>query len=151
MNQLKLIQLGITLANEDGEYPKPNSTWQFNFRFHLPTEKYNKSSIDLLKSSGIDFQKLATKGIDHKVFAEYFMMSGLILNKEVTWTGFHTDHDFCYLLKVFKGGDLPHSENQFLDEITVFFPNIFDVKVMADRYFNSFKSSLSNLAGSLDV
>lgn len=34
-NNLKLIQLGITLSGEDGTYPKPISTWQFNFKFDL--------------------------------------------------------------------------------------------------------------------
>lgn len=35
VNNLKLIQLGITLSNNDGEFPKPTCTWQFNFRFNL--------------------------------------------------------------------------------------------------------------------
>lgn len=33
VNSLKLIQLGITLANEDKECPTPVATWQFNFHF----------------------------------------------------------------------------------------------------------------------
>lgn len=32
---LKIIQVGITLANEQGEFPQECSTWQFNFRFSL--------------------------------------------------------------------------------------------------------------------
>lgn len=30
---LKIIQVGLTLADEDGEYPQDVSTWQFNFHF----------------------------------------------------------------------------------------------------------------------
>lgn len=58
VNNLKLIQLGITLSSPEGEFPKPIGTWQFNFKFDLTSEKWNKSSIDLLKNSGIDFDKL---------------------------------------------------------------------------------------------
>jgi hypothetical protein len=32
---LKIIQVGITLADEDGNYPQEASTWQFNFRFSV--------------------------------------------------------------------------------------------------------------------
>ena len=32
---LKLIQIGITLADDDGNYPQDVSTWQFNFRFSV--------------------------------------------------------------------------------------------------------------------
>ena len=32
---LKIIQIGITLADESGEYPPDVCTWQFNFRFNL--------------------------------------------------------------------------------------------------------------------
>ncbi|XP_063776917.1 CCR4-NOT transcription complex subunit 7 isoform X2 [Pseudophryne corroboree] len=32
---LKIIQLGLTFMNEEGEYPPGTSTWQFNFKFNL--------------------------------------------------------------------------------------------------------------------
>jgi hypothetical protein len=32
---LKIIQVGITLADEDGNYPQETSTWQFNFHFSV--------------------------------------------------------------------------------------------------------------------
>ena len=32
---LKIIQVGITLADEDGNYPQDVSTWQFNFHFSV--------------------------------------------------------------------------------------------------------------------
>jgi len=32
---LKIIQVGITLANEEGEFHQECSTWQFNFKFNL--------------------------------------------------------------------------------------------------------------------
>jgi len=32
---LKIIQLGLTFANEEGQLPQESSTWQFNFKFSL--------------------------------------------------------------------------------------------------------------------
>ncbi len=32
---LKIIQLGITLADESGRLPTETCTWQFNFKFNL--------------------------------------------------------------------------------------------------------------------
>lgn len=32
---LKIIQLGLTFMNEDGDYPAGTTTWQFNFKFNL--------------------------------------------------------------------------------------------------------------------
>lgn len=66
-------------------------------------EQWNESSINLLINSGINFEKLAQSGIDHNTFAEHFITSGLIMNKDIHWYGFHTDHDFAYMLKMFSG------------------------------------------------
>lgn len=35
VDNLKLIQLGITLSNDDGQFPEGISTWQFNFKFDI--------------------------------------------------------------------------------------------------------------------
>lgn len=35
MDKLKLIQLGVTLADKSGNYPAGTCTWQFNFAFDL--------------------------------------------------------------------------------------------------------------------
>lgn len=32
---LKLIQAGITLADEEGNFPQDVTTWQFNFKFSI--------------------------------------------------------------------------------------------------------------------
>jgi CCR4-NOT transcription complex subunit 7/8 len=32
---LKIIQVGLTLADDDGNYPQEVTTWQFNFRFSI--------------------------------------------------------------------------------------------------------------------
>jgi len=52
---LKLIQIGITLADDEGNFPQDISTWQFNFHFSLSEDMYAPDSLDLLQKSGIDF------------------------------------------------------------------------------------------------
>jgi hypothetical protein len=32
---LKIIQIGLTLSDEDGNCPQDVSTWQFNFQFSI--------------------------------------------------------------------------------------------------------------------
>ena len=112
---LKIIQLGITLFNSSGNLPKGVCTWQFNFRFNLQEDMYAQESIDLLRNSGLDFQKHSTEGIETSDFAELFIRwilfpppilsfissycsSGLVLMENVTWMTFHSAYDFGYLL-----------------------------------------------------
>lgn len=40
---LKIIQVGLTLADEDGVYPQDISTWQFNFHFSAEYVLYLQS------------------------------------------------------------------------------------------------------------
>ena len=50
---LKIIQLGLSFANEKGEFAEGCCCWQFNFKFSLSEDMYAQDSIDLLKASGI--------------------------------------------------------------------------------------------------
>jgi CCR4-NOT transcription complex subunit 7/8 len=90
---------------------------------------YAEDSIEMLKSSGIDFDKFEKQGIDVQYFGEVIMMSGLVLNDAVKWISFHSSYDFGYLLKVLTCTELPLEEQQFLELIHIFFPCIFDIKV----------------------
>ena len=60
VDMLKLIQLGLTFSDENGKLPSIDDeycVWQFNFReFSLKDDLYAPDSIELLKSSGIDFK-----------------------------------------------------------------------------------------------
>ena len=50
---LKIIQVGLTLADEKGNFPQEVSTWQFNFKFsakyvtlpYLPLTYYPSASL----------------------------------------------------------------------------------------------------------
>lgn len=57
---LKIIQLGISFCGENGETPAEGCyCYQFNFRFDLNEDMYAEDSIELLKQSGIDFDRHA--------------------------------------------------------------------------------------------
>lgn len=55
VEELKLIQLGITLYNKYGEHPHPYHTWEFNFKFVQLKDKSFPSSMKLLINLGINF------------------------------------------------------------------------------------------------
>ena len=82
---MKLIQVGITLSDENGIYPHGVRTWQFNLRFDLNNDQYSNESIALLTNSGINFEMLENRGILPEVFGEYMISSGLLLNEEIYW------------------------------------------------------------------
>ena len=150
VDSLKLIQLGITLSNNKGEFPSPYHTWQFNFEFDYTKDKFSKSSMHLLMSSGIDFNKMKEKGINHKKFFEQFKTSGLVLNPNVNWVSFHGSYDFAYLLSNLLGNSLPKNEKDFTQILGLFFPNHYDIRILVkDKYY--LKGGLNKLANSLDV
>ena len=152
IDSLKIIQLGITLTNSKGEYPKNYKyhTWQFNFEFDKKNDKITQSSLNLLEQCGIDFTKLKRKGIKHKLFAEYFVISGLVLNPDVKWISFHGCYDFGYLLKLLISQPLPEKEKDFLNLCDTYFINYYDIKTMVKRMDN-LQGGLNKLAQNLEV
>ncbi|TFJ85314.1 hypothetical protein NSK_003737 [Nannochloropsis salina CCMP1776] len=127
---LKIIQLGLSFADSDGNSPPDCPTWQFNFRFSLSDDIYAEDSIELLKQSGIDFSKHESHGIDVFRFGELLMTSGLVLMDEVRWISFHSGYDFGYLLKVLTCAALPSDENGFFDLLRTYFPCFYDIKYL---------------------
>ena len=152
VDSLKLIQLGITLTNEKGEFPKnyPYHTWQFNLEFDKNVDKISPSSLNLLEESGIDFNKLKRKGIKHKLFSVYFMISGLVLNPDITWISFHGCYDFGYLLKLLLNTKLPDTEKEFMELLDLYFINYYDIRTLVKGKDN-LQGSLSRLAQYLEV
>lgn len=147
---LKVIQIGLTFLDEDGS-PPPHGvpcTWQFNFKFDLEKDMYCSNSIEFLKKSGIQFDQLEMFGIEHDVFSEKLMTSGLVSSESIVrWICFHgletkeillktslificySDSDFGYLFRIGTGRYLPYSEIQFYSMLKVMFPNLLDLKV----------------------
>ena len=90
---------------------------------------YAEDSIELLKLSGIDFERCERGGIGIQHFGEVLMMSGLVLNEDIKWLTFHSSYDFGYLLKTLTGQDLPVDEAGFMEVFRTYFPGSFDLKV----------------------
>lgn len=147
---LKIIQIGITLADEDGNFPQDGMSWQFNFKFSISEDMYAPESIELLQKSGFDFQRHEEMGINPNDFAALFISSGLVLNPEVKFISFHSGYDFGYLVKLLSGESLPTSEDLFFELLRVWFPWCYDVKFMM-RASKSLKGGLQDLANDLGV
>ena len=146
VNQLKLIQLGITLCDAKGNFPKGTHTWQFNFKFDFQKDKITPESYSLLQSSGIDFVKIRKDGIPYHMFAEYIMTSGLVLNEDVHWISFHGSYDFAYLLKMLLNSPLPETEEEFIQELELYFPNHYDMKVISQHINDNLNGGLNRIA-----
>lgn len=150
VDNLKIIQLGITLCDEHGNFPEGTSTWQFNFKFNLNNDVYSNESIALLTNSGINFDNLAAKGLQMQHFGELVMTSGLVLNEHLHWISFHGIYDFAYFLKILTGLPLPETEPQFFDILECFFPNYYDIRHLV-RFFDNLRGSLSKLGQELQI
>ncbi|XP_046853546.1 CCR4-NOT transcription complex subunit 7-like isoform X2 [Xenia sp. Carnegie-2017] len=138
---LKIIQLGLTFHDANGNQPPNGGTWQFNFKFNLTEDMYAQESIDLLDRSGIKFKEHEEQGIDVEDFAELLITSGIVLCEDISWLSFHSGYDFGYLLKVLNNINLPAEEGEFFDLLKIFFPRIYDVKYLM--------KSCKNLKGGL--
>lgn len=152
---LKLIQLGLTFADENGNLPKCGTDkyclWQFNFcEFNPDEDVYAYDSIKLLSRSGIDFKKNKEKGVDAMRFSELLMSSGIVLNDSVHWVTFHSGYDFGYLLKLLTCKDLPETQACFFDLIKMYFPTLYDIKHLM-KFCNSLHGGLNKLAELLEV
>lgn len=156
VDMLKLIQLGLTFSDENGNLPTCGTTntcciWQFNFReFNVSEDIFAYDSIELLRESGIDFKKNNEMGIDSNRFAELLMSSGIVLNDSVHWVTFHSGYDFGYLLKLLTCKTLPETSSGFFNLLNMYFPVVYDVKHLM-KFCNSLHGGLNKLAETLEI
>ncbi|KAL3919733.1 MAG: hypothetical protein SGILL_003606 [Bacillariaceae sp.] len=146
---LKIIQLGLSFADKDGNLCKECPCWQFNFAFDLEADMFAQDSIDLLVNSGISFEYHATHGIDPRLFGELLMVSGLVLDDRVKWVTYHAGYDFAYLLKLLTSQDLPPEEKGFFELLRIYFPNVYDIKYMTSLCDGHQGGGLQRLADDL--
>lgn len=106
------------------------STWVFNFHFNLEEDMYAESSIELLKSSGCDFQRHQEHGIAPDAFGSLLTTSGLAFAPEVNWLSFHSGYDFGYLIKLLTNNALPTEQGEFFELVRTFFPRLWDIKFL---------------------
>ncbi|CAK9178628.1 unnamed protein product [Ilex paraguariensis] len=155
VDMLKLIQVGLTLSDENGNLPTCGTDryciWQFNFReFNLSEDIFANDSIELLRQCGIDFKKNNEMGVYANRFGELLMSSGIVLNDGVHWVTFHSAYDFGYLLKLLTCRDLPDTQMGFFELINMYFPMLYDIKHLM-KFCNSLHGGLNKLAELLEV
>ncbi|KAK7899489.1 hypothetical protein WMY93_020342 [Mugilogobius chulae] len=155
---LKIIQLGLTFMNEQGEYPpgRPrgslilNSTSRKTSSAFILEDMYAQDSIELLTTSGIQFKKHEDEGIETLYFAELLMTSGVVLCDGVKWLSFHSGYDFGYLIKILSNANLPEEEVDFFEILRLYFPVIYDVKYLMKSCKN-LKGGLQEVAEQLEL
>jgi len=122
----KIIQLQLTIADDESLGHGNLPLWVFNFHFDQQTDAYPEG---LLQSKSVNFrEKLKKIGINSTVFAESLFTSGLLLNNRLKWIGFNCLNDFGFLLRMISNKALPPTEEEFIEQLSVYFPQFFDVR-----------------------
>ncbi|KAL5547469.1 hypothetical protein UlMin_002700 [Ulmus minor] len=152
VNLLKLIQLGLTFFDEDGNLPTCGTdhycVWQFNFRdFNPRMDLHAAKSIEFLRVNGIDFQKYNEKGIDAGDFRDRFMSSGVLSDKNQRWVTFQGAYDFGYLLRILSGKKIPETLQEFNEECNKFFPVIYGTRHVTKYSFEMNKNKVAEDLG----
>ncbi|XP_020683437.2 probable CCR4-associated factor 1 homolog 7 [Dendrobium catenatum] len=156
VNILKLIQLGLTFFDSSGHLPSFGSPprpriWQFNFReFDAARDIFDRSSIELLRCSGIDLEKNHCLGVTANRFSKLIISSGVVQNDSVRWITFNGRFDLGFLLKTLTCHDLPDSQEDFYRSLRLYFPKFYDIKHLL--YFrDNFPDGLNKVAEELGV
>ncbi|KAH8825183.1 ribonuclease H-like domain-containing protein [Flagelloscypha sp. PMI_526] len=136
---LKVIQVGITLTDEEGNFPEEASTWQFNLKWNISEEMYYPE------------HRHEEFGIHPNDFAEFMITSGLVLSKDVKYISYHSGYDFGFFLSILSGTGLPVSDAEYYDLLSIWFPTIYDLKVIlrAGRHVRS--ATLQGTADDLGI
>lgn len=147
---LNIIQLGISISDENGTRPEIAHTWQFNFYFNLNKDMYSKESIDLLTTAQIDFKNHLENGIDPKEFGCLLFTSGLVTSENIVWVSFHSAYDFAYLIKILTGNLMQKREEDFYKFMKVLFPVFYDLKYLI-KSTDHLRKGLQEISNDLGV
>ncbi|XP_054793133.1 probable CCR4-associated factor 1 homolog 2 [Prosopis cineraria] len=135
----KLIQVGLTLSDEQGNIPMIMSSttheakqrvWQFNFcEFDPKTDPKSRDIIETLIYNGIDFEKNKNCGIKYSDFAGFLMSSRLVQDDKLL-TG---------------KKNLPEKEQEFFKILKDFFPVSYDLNYLI-KFTTNLRGGLEDVA-----
>ncbi|KAH7420983.1 hypothetical protein KP509_13G034600 [Ceratopteris richardii] len=101
VDMMKLIQVGITLIDNRGQLPMIDGAyciWQFNLRnLDLRTDRYIKSSIELLRNSGIDFEQNRRDGLASRTLGSLLRKHGLVFNPRIRYVCYQGDYCWSHV------------------------------------------------------
>lgn len=126
---LKMIQLGITLFDNRAA-ASSSSSWQINLAdFDADVDPHSEPSVELLKKSGIDFDRFRREGVRGDELAELLPAALFGTPIGTRWITFHGLYDVAYLVKLITGRPLPGTLQGFLHLVrTILGPRVYDVK-----------------------
>lgn len=151
VKELKLIQLGISISDMQGDSIVDGGTWQFNFRFDIDRDKHDgrrrRSGTQTLKRAGLEFRRLRDNGIPHDLFFKTLKTSGLLQNPTLRWVSYHGLYDFGYMVKYLNEKKGLQNARVFQESLQAYFPKRCDIKVLALGHENlPTHGGLQNLA-----
>lgn len=125
VDHLRPIQLGVAVAGQDGVL---RGVWSFNLQFNLNVDLHTEKSVAFLRAAGIDFQRLASEGIEATALGLRLAGSRLVDRRHgrtlPRWVTFSGTYDFGYLVKLLTANKpLPYSSNAYDAQLEVFCPN----------------------------
>jgi len=138
VDQTKIVQLGLTLFDEEGNI---GGTWQVNFYNFVVKERCqgqssfqsspNKDNVE--KNGNDSLNKKNRKRRDAVDMLHFSIVFNEILSnhKDLKWVTFHGLYDFAYLWRLLGRQDLPNSTSEFSVMLGGVFGSVYDVKYMA--------------------
>ncbi|SCU92249.1 LADA_0F15390g1_1 [Lachancea dasiensis] len=127
---LNPVQIGISISDARGNKPETGpSTWQFNFQFDVTQEMVSAESLELLKKSGINFERHQNLGVAPFEFAQLVMDSGLV-SDDITWVSYHAAYDFGFLVNMLMNNSMPNNKEDYVWWVHQFMPNFYDLNLI---------------------
>ncbi|KAJ1276593.1 hypothetical protein BS78_05G226400 [Paspalum vaginatum] len=148
VDDVPIVQLGITLCNELGDAPVVHDSnghpheiaWEVTFSdFDARRDPHAPESVAFLRSRGLDFDQARAGGVSSAAFAD--KLAAVLSSAapwregELTWAAFGGAYDFGYLTKMLAGGrPLPETWHEFMGKATALLGGrVFDAKFMAEN------------------
>lgn len=92
------------------------------------------------------------------MLGEYFFKSGLVMNENLHWISYHGSFDYGYFYRLIKLAPLPDYQEDFLNEIKIYFPHNYDMKYLIgkkfgrdDIHYDNMQGGLSRIADNLGI
>jgi CCR4-NOT transcription complex subunit 7/8 len=149
VDELPIVQLGITLCDEYGNLPLVTGSdgrplelaWEVTFSdFDARRDRHAPESVAFLQSQGVDFDQARKRGVSSAAFAAKLaaVLSAHQQRQrdgELTWAAFGGAHDFAYMVRMLAGGQpLPDTWHEFVAQARdLLGGRLFDAKYMAEH------------------